>query len=307
MITSQFSIRLKQFALFVFISALMAFVFSACQKPSAKQQASPDAKRYDLTGKVVAVDKANGQATIAHDEVKGYMTAMTMEFSIKDDWVLKELNPGDMISATLVVDKDGYWLEGIAISKSMPGGSNPDAANNSAAPEPGQTVPNFQLVNQDGKQITLDQYRGKYLVLTFIYTRCPLPDQCPLISNNFAIVHNELLANKTLGDKVHLLSVTIDPKYDTPKVMRSYGASRSGRFDKEDFKLWDFATGTENQIQQTAKFFGLYYVSEKDQIVHSLRAAIITPEGKVHKILRGNQWKPEEVVQELKTLTGAGQ
>ena len=288
------------------IALLIALVSTACQAPAAKQQASADAKQYELRGKVVAVDKAKRQATIAHDEIKGYMPAMTMEFPVKDDFVVKELNAGDMISATLIVDKDSYWIEGVAISKTMPGVNNPDVGDNSVAPEPGRAVPNFQLVNQDGKRITLDQYRGKYLVLTFVYTRCPVPNYCPLMSNHFASIQKELLTNKTLADKVRLLTITIDPKYDTPKVMRSYGASRSGRFDKEDFKLWEFATGTDNEVQQIAKFFGLYYVSESDQIVHSLRTAIITPEGKVHEVMRGNQWKPEEVVQELKQLTGEG-
>jgi protein SCO1/2 len=283
----------------------IASLFSAC-KPTRQSEltASPDAKRYELTGKVMAVDKAKQEITVAHDEVKGFMPPMTMPFKLKDEWAFADLNAGDMISATLVVDKDAYWLEGIAISKTQSTPNTTVANDQTKTPEQGEAVPDFQLVNQDNKKISLETFKGKYLVLTFIYTRCPLPDQCPLMSNNFAVIHNQMLSDKPLADRVHLLTITFDTKYDTPKVMRSYGASRSGRFDKEDFKLWDFATGTENEIKKTATFFGLIYDSQNERFVHSLRTAIITPDGKIHKVIRGNQWKPDEVIQEIQNLSG---
>lgn len=295
--------KLSTFLLFV----CFAIFLSACQKQVAKEmQASPDAKRYELKGKVLGIDKSKQQITVAHEEVKDFMDAMTMEFKVKDVQVLNELNAGDMISATLVIDTDSSsWLEGIVISRVI-GGTNQDDINaKTGTPDSGTPVPNFQLVNQDGKKISLDTFKGKYLVLTFIYTRCPIPDQCPLMSNNFAVIHNEMLSDKTIAERVHLLSITFDPKNDTPKVMRSYGASRTGRFDKEDFKHWDFVTGTDNEIQKTAAFYGLYYTPANDQIVHSLRTAIITPDGKIQKVIRGNTWKPAEVVQELRGLIGA--
>lgn len=293
----------KSFSFFLII--ILSFLLSACEKQSAKNEASPDAKRYELTGKVIAVDKPKKEITVAHDEVKDYMPPMTMVFKVKEDWAISVLNAGDMISASLVVEKDSYWLEGIAISRTDKT-SNPSVADTQTAiPEQGTPVPNFQLMNQDNKKISYEQFKGKYLVLTFIYTRCPLPDQCPLMSNNFSVIHNKLLADKTLSQRVHLLSITFDTKYDTPEVLRSYGASRSGRFDKEDFKLWDFATGTEDGIKETAKFFGLLFTPDNTQIIHSLRTAIITPDGKVYKVIRGNSWKPEEIIQDLQNLIGA--
>ena len=298
----QTKLQTISFLLFFFNIALL---LSACKPQSAKNEASPDAKRYELTGKVMAVDKAKQEITVAHDEVKDYMQAMTMDFKLKDEWAFADLNAGDMISATLVVDKDAYWLEGITISKTQSTPNTTVANDQTKTPEQGEAVPDFQLVNQDDKKISLNTFKGKYLVLTFIYTRCPLPDQCPLMSNNFAVIHNRMLSDKSLSDKVHLLTITFDTKFDTPKVMRSYGASRSGRFDKEDFKLWDFATGPESEIKKTAMFFGLLYDSQNERFVHSLRTAIITPDGKIHKVIRGNQWKPDEVIQELQNLTGA--
>jgi len=286
-----------------FVLAIVLFQFLGCQKPVEQLKASPDAKHYQLTGKVIGVDKSKNELTVAHDEIKDYMSPMTMQFKIKEDWVMKDINPGDFISATLVVDKDIYWLEGVAISKSQNNGAS-NLPDQEMMPEPGKEVPNFQLVNQEGKLITRSQYEGKYLVLTFIYTRCPLPDQCPLMSNNFAVIHEQLLADKHLAEKVHLLSISFDTKYDTPKVLKSYGASQTKRYDKEDFKLWEFASGKEDQIKNITKFFGLMYDPQTDTIIHSLRTAIITPDGKVLKVYRRNQWKPLEIIEEIKTAMG---
>ncbi len=287
------------FTLFLFVS----FQLTACHKPTQQMIASPDAKHYQLTGKVIGVDKAKKELTIAHDEVKDYMPAMTMPFKIKEDWVMKDINPGDYISATLVVDKDNYWLEAVAVSKSQNNGST-NLPDKELMPEPGKEVPNFQLVNQDGKPVTREQYKGKFLVVTFIYTRCPLPDQCPLMSNNFAVIHEQLLADKNLADKIHLLSISFDTKFDTPKVLKSYGASQTKRFDKEDFSLWEFASGKDAEIKDITKFFGLLYDPQNDTIVHSLRTAIITSDGKILKAYRGNQWTPKEILTELRTAIG---
>ncbi|HET7113458.1 MAG TPA: SCO family protein, partial [Pyrinomonadaceae bacterium] len=141
---------------------------------------------------------------------------------------------------------------------------------------------------------------GKALLLTFIYTRCPVPDYCTLMSNNFAQIDRALGQNPELYGKTHLLSISIDPDYDTPKVLRSYGAAHTERYQNETFAHWEFATGTSEQVKEIAQFFGLTYIPEKDQIIHALRTVIIDPQGKVAKIYRGNEWKPEEVVEELK-------
>jgi protein SCO1/2 len=158
------------------------------------------------------------------------------------------------------------------------------------------------MINQDGKKISLKQYRDRALLLTFIYTRCPLPDYCPLMSRNFSQISQELQKNPGLKDKVRLLSMSVDPDYDKPKVLREYGAKYLGSNNPQAFKQWEFASGTPEQVKNVAQFFGLNYWPEKDQIIHGLRTAIISPDGKVVKVYRGNQWKPEEVMKELENL-----
>jgi protein SCO1/2 len=274
----------------------------SCQKARRR----PPSSRYELRGRVIAVDKAQRQITVAHEEVKDYMPAMTMPFPLKDEWAFDVLSPGDEISAALIVDGSSSHLEEIVISKKsvdQPSGasSNPSAASE---PQPGDEVPDFTFVNQDGKRINLKQYRGRALILTFIYTRCPVPDFCTLMSNNFAQVDQALQKSPDLYAQTHLLSISIDPKYDTPRVLRSYGAAHTGNYADEKFTHWEFATGQPEEIERAARYFGLTYYPETDQIVHSLRTAVITPDGKVFTIYRGNEWKPSDALRDLSSSLG---
>ena len=265
---------------------------------------SANEKRYPLSGKVISVDAPNRSATIAHEEVPGYMPAMTMPFKIKSDADLGMIKAGDQITGTLVVDDLSSWLEITAI---IEGGSplGPTAVV-PGEPKPGDEIPDFGLVNQDGKRIRLSQYRGKALALTFIFTRCPQPDQCTLMSSNFATVDRELAKTPDVYNLSHLLSVSFDPEYDTPKVMRSYGSGHTGRYSEESFQHWEFATGTKDEVKGIAQFFGLRYYHDnqtgKEEVIHSLRTAVIGPDGKLFKLYRGNEWKPEEIVADLRTL-----
>ena len=252
--------------------------------------------RYDLKGKVVEVEPDKHLVTVSHEEIKGYMPAMTMPYTVHNDADLKILAPDDQITATLVVDGSEMWLEDLIITRQS---ANPAALATMKIAQPGDEVPNFTLRNQNNREIHIKDYRGKTLLLTFIYTRCPVPEYCTLMSNNFAQIDRVLGQDPSLYEKTHLLSISMDPSYDTPEVLRSYGAAHTERYEKETFAHWEFAGGTSDQVKAIAQFFGLTYFPEKDQIIHGLRTAIITPEGKVAKIYTGNEWKPEEVVQEM--------
>ena len=261
-------------------------------------------KRFPIEGKVIAVNKTDRTATINHKDIQGYMPGMTMEFKIKNDADLEIMKPGDQITGTLVVDDISSWVE---ITSIVEGGAQltPTSAV-PGEPKPGDAIPDFQLVNQDGKPIHLSQYAGKALALTFVYTRCPQPDQCTLMSNNFAAIDQELQKQPDVYAKTHLLTISFDPDYDSPKVMRSYGASHTGRYSDETFQHWEFATGSSDQVKGIAQFFGLRYFhdteSGEDQVIHSLRTAVIGPDGKLVKLYRGNEWKPAEIVSDLQSL-----
>lgn len=277
--------------LFVAISCLS---FAACRRGNEK--------RYDLKGKVLAVEPEKHLVTVSHDEIKGYMPAMTMPFTVPTEADLKILAPDDEITATLVIDGSHSWLEDLIITRQS--ATAPAMPGVHLAKE-GDEVPNFTLRNQDNREIQIKDYRGKALLLTFIYTRCPVPDYCTLMSNNFAQIERALGQNPELYGKTHLLSISIDPEYDTPKVLRSYGAAHTERYQNETFAHWEFAGGTNEQVKEIAQFFGLTYFPEKDQIIHALRTVIVNPDGRVGKIYSGNEWKPEDVVVEMRKTLAA--
>jgi len=256
-------------------------------------------KRYELKGKVVMVEREKHLVTVSHEEVKGLMPAMTMPFTVPNDQDLAALAPDAKLTATLVIDGGHSWLEDLVIVQAT-GTPTALAPGTPAEAKEGDPVPNFALQNQDGKSIRFKDYRGKALLLTFIYTRCPLPDYCDLMSNNFAQIDRQLQQDPTLYANTHLLSISIDPTYDTPQVLRSYGAAHTERYEAETFGHWEFASG--EQVKDAAQFFGLRYFADQDQIIHALRTVIITPEGKVAKVYTNNEWKPEEVVTELKRV-----
>lgn len=262
---------------------------------------SANEKRYDLRGKVVAVNKSERTATIAHEDIVGYMPAMTMDFKIKNNADLQMLKPGDEITGTLVVDGVSSWVEIASIAE----GAQPNIEI-PGEPKAGDEVPDFGLINQDGRRVHLSQYRGQALALTFIYTRCPQPDQCTLMSNNFAAIEQALQRQPAVFQKTHLLTITFDPEYDTPKVLRSYGAAHTGRYSDETFQHWEFATGSPDEVKGIAQYFGLRYFhdteSGNDQVIHSLRTAVIGPDGKLFKLYRGNDWKPDQITNDLAQL-----
>ncbi|MFL6214844.1 MAG: copper-binding protein [Blastocatellia bacterium] len=290
--------RLHIVALVVLVTGLAALL-AGC-----RHGASGNAQRYDLKGTVVSVDARGETVTISHQEIPGYMDAMTMPFKPKDRWVLDQAQPGNRIQATLVVDGLRSWLEDVVLMQDAP--DNAAATTSAAEPQAGAEVPDFALTNQDGKRIALHDYHGHALVLTFIYTRCPLPDYCPLMTNNFAEIVREIRSDAALYNQTRLFSVTVDPEYDTPAVLREYGAKYTGESGAAALSHWQFATGKPDEIKQVAAWFGLQYWPEGGQIVHSLRTAVIAPDGKLVKIYRGNDWRPAEIVADLRALKSVG-
>ena len=283
----------KSFIVVILLFCLLGF--TSCRKDTSNQ------KRYELKGKVLTIERDKHLITVAHEEIKDYMPAMTMPLTLRDDWAFDVLTSGDQISAILVVDGTESWLEDLVITRESADTNAPGPSGIVQAKE-GDEVPDYGLVNQSEQPIHLAQYRGKTLLLTFIYTRCPIPDYCTLMSQNFAQIESKLAEEPDLYQKTHLLSITIDPDYDTPAVLRSYGAAHTGKYTDEKFAHWEFATGTKDQIKGMAQFFGLRYYADQDQINHLLRTVIIDPEGKVRKVYRDNSWKPDEVLAELRKV-----
>jgi protein SCO1 len=284
-----------------FIVIFLALLLPSC-KSTANESNGSDAKRYPFKGKVVSVDKAKKTATIDHEEIPGFMSAMTMSFPIHEDWVWNELTPGSEIQAELVVDnkaKDSYWLEKVGIVSAP----NPNQPTPTPDDRIGKQIPDFTLTNQDGKRISAKDFLGKAWALTFIYGRCPLPDYCIRMSTHFSDLANQLKRDAELKDKIRLLSISFDPENDTPGKLKQYGAGYLGNQDPPDFSIWQLAVGSDTEVRPIANFFGLDYRTDENNnavINHNLRTAVISPEGKVTKIFNGNEWTTPELLSELK-------
>jgi protein SCO1/2 len=230
------------------------------------------------------------------------MGAMTMPFWVRDDWAFSAMAPGREIKATIVVERGRSWLERISVSEGPAGGDTSTLIHEGPEAAPGSEVPDFLLTNQDGRKIRMSEFRGRTVLVTFIYTRCPLPEYCPLMTNHFLSLYRSLSKEKELLGRTHLLSVSFDPDFDTPAVLREYAEAHLRSDTPEALKTWDFATATKDEIRRMADFFGLDYWPEGGQIVHSLRTAVISPDGKLARLYRGNDWTPGDLLRDARAL-----
>jgi protein SCO1/2 len=272
--------------------------FSSC--PRAK---TGSAKRYPFTGRILSIDLQNQTAAIDGDTIPGFMDAMTMNYRIKPPSMLSQLSAGDSISAELVdiagTDEKGAsdsWLENIKVTgHSAPAAGG--AANSMQLPAAGEQVPDFSFTNQSGKHISLKQYRGQVLLVTFIYTRCPFPDFCPRVSNNFAEVYKQT-GNNPAAAGTHLLSVSFDPEHDTPQILRDYGFSVAHAHDPALFRRWEFAAPNAADLPRIADFFALTIHPEGGTITHNLSTAVIGPDGRIVKWYHGSDWQASDLIKD---------
>lgn len=284
--------------IFTLVTFVFALFFFGCSH-------EPPAKIYKLHGKVISIDKLGHQLIIDHDAIPGFMDAMTMPYSVKDDAMLGQVSAGDEIEADLRVQEDKAEIVALKVLKRAPPGSAPVPSTQMHVPSVSEQVPNFALTNQSNARIHLKDYRGKVLLITFFYTRCPLNDYCPKVNENFAAINKDLEKNPAVYAKTHLLSISFDSKHDTPPVLRSYGAAYTGRYTKEDFKHWEFASAPETEMKRLADFFGVYYEEDGNRITHSLSTTVIGPEGKILAWYPGNSWNLEDVLAAVKQTATA--
>lgn len=230
------------------------------------------------------------------------MEPMVMSYKFKPASMLRQVAPGDSISAEVVVvepdanNRDAgpdYWLENVKVTgheKSRPA-QGPGAMH---IPQSGEEVPDFSLTNQDGKRVSLKQYRGKVLLVTFIYTRCPFQDFCPRMSRNFDEIY------KQMGDDgaTHLLSISFDPENDTPKVLRKYGFTVAHTQDAALFKRWEFAVPRAADLPRIADFFALTVTPQGGLITHNLSTAVIGPDGKIVSWYHGGDWQVSDLMKD---------
>lgn len=285
------------------LSVALTLSLAACggsqQAQAPVQTSSSQEQHYHLAGTVVSIDKEQNHLIVNAGDIPGFMAAMTMPYPVVDPQTLSRVGIGDQITADVVVKNGEAKLQDVVVVKKGNGSAAPPNGA-SRQPEANDQVPDFALLNQNGKRVHLDQYRGKAVLLTFIYTRCPLPDYCPLMTHNFAQIEKNLTGTPELYKKTHLLSISFDPTYDTPAVLRKYADGFIADPKKPPFDHWEFVSILPAEQADISRFFNLFLSNDgPGQITHSMSTAIITPDGHLYRTYPDNSWKPADVLSDL--------
>jgi len=262
------------------------------------------AKTYEMRGQVLGVNRDKLEILVKHEEIQGLMAAMTMPWKVKDVNMLDNIGPGDLITSEIVVDNN----QGVVTKITKLGTAKPTVPAPAGPAQggvkylmPGDAVPNQALVDQDGRARDFNSIRGdRAMAITFIYTKCPIPTFCPAMDRQFSEAQ-ALIKDKGLGGKAGLLSVSFDPKNDTPAVLKAH-ARKLGA----DANVWTFATGDRDEIDRFASSLLLTLVrgqaANPDEIGHTLRTTVVDKTGKIAKSYSGAEWTPAELVAELERL-----
>jgi len=256
------------------------------------------AQEYPVTGMIVSVNAASRTFTASIQTIPGYMQAMTMPFEVRQAAELDGLSAGVVVTFTLVVERTTSHAERIRVVHYQNTEQDPfsasrlkllsDLASASATPaskalEVGQPVPDFTLIDQKRRKVSLSQWRGKVVVANFVYTTCALPNFCLRLANNLAVLQKRF--SKELGRDLVLLTVSFDPVHDTPEVMANYASQWDANPD-----TWRFLTGPPADVERACRLFGVHAFSNEGLLDHSLHTVIINREGVLVANIEGNQF-----------------
>src|SRR5262245_56966150 len=269
---------------------LVALIVTACSRTAPT-------KEYQLQGQILDVKPDSSEVLVKHEDIPGFMPAMTMPYKVQDAKVLAGKQPGDLITATLVVGETEAHLSKIDKTGHAPieSASGP-AITDSQILKTGDPVPDTKLVDESNAPRPLTSVKGHRVALTFMYTACPQPDFCPLMDRNFAAVQNEIKKTPALAD-VRLVSVSFDPAHDTPAVLKTHAKAWQA-----DPAVWHFVTASTDDIKGFAAKFGVIAEPNDESpaiLTHNLSTAVIDADGRLVKIRPGNMWTPADLIADL--------
>ena len=263
-------------------------------------------KEFEVRGVVRKVNADRAQLIVKHEEIPGYMAAMTMPFDVRPTNEMSKVKPGDRIAFRMLVTTNDGWIDRIRVL----------GQDTNAAPDPqpvrfvsaakalaaGDLLPDYTLTNELGRTIRLSDYRGKVLAFTFIFTRCPFPDFCPRITDHFSRTLKKLNAKPGAPADFHLLSISFDPQHDTPELLLAYAERYA-----YDPKKWSLATGAWDQLEPLTSHFGLIFGRDvpPEKMEHNLRTVVVKPDGRIQAILNSNDWEVDELVTEIEKAAKA--
>lgn len=271
-------------------------------------------QKYDATGILLQIDRQHQTISISCKEIPGFMDAMVMAVRVRDPKMIEGLGPGMSIEFSLVADKDSTFAENIRAHPFESLELDPSAArrfklmenamsNRSTAADVlqvGQAVPDFVLTDQNRQHVSLSQFSGKVVAITFVYTRCPRPDYCLRLSNNFGLLQRRF--KNHMGRDLILLTVVIDPAHDQPETLATYA-----RTWKADSHSWHFLTGPLADIQRLCRGFDMAFYPDEALLIHSFHTVVIDQHGKLGANLEGNDFTAQQLGDLVQTVLMSGQ
>lgn len=274
---------------------MRSFLVTLALLAGACRPAAP-VHEYSLVGQVLAVDRARSRVTVRHRDIEGFMPGMTMPFPVRDAGILDRARPGDLVEATLSVQGSDVWISRLTVT-----GTAPVTAAPATGLEPGDLVADAALVDQDGKPTRVADLKGHPSIVSFVYTRCPLPEYCPTVEAKLGSVQEAIRKDPMLsGTKI--LTLTLDPAYDTPRVLAQHAKWRGA-----DPGIWRFATGPESVIDGFGRQFGVAVSrtsAEPTGIEHNLRTVVLAPDLRIVTVLTGSDWRVGDVIDALRSASG---
>jgi protein SCO1/2 len=278
-------------------------------RPGEKAAGSKDTNTqiFQVKGVIIEVKPQEKTVEIKHEAIPGYMEAMTMPFEVKDTNELANLAPGDTVAFRMTVTETDGWIDQIRkLSEATPATNNlpttgPFRHVRDVEPlDVGDTLPEYHFTNQLSQPISTRDYKGQALAINFIFTRCPFPTFCPLTANNFAEAQRKLKGMTNGPANWQLLTITIDPEFDKPAILKAYG-------ERHDYDPahWTLATGELIDITAIAEQLGqTFWRDETGSISHNMRAIVIDASGRIQRIIGGNKWNADELTEEIVKAAG---
>ena len=303
--------RVAQISILLAVT-LLPLVWVGCQprSESAQETALPVPGR-PLTGQIVSVDAERRTLLVDHDEIPDYMPRMTMEFQASAADIANAIE-GQRIRARLLEEGEGVFrlahiwpIEDVGASQVSGSAAalrqDTTIRGRSAFRSVGEDLPSFALYDQTGEVVDISRYRGKYILLNFIYTRCPIATMCPAAINLMEAVQHDV-GEVGRSEELELISITFDPEYDTPGVLREFAEVRG-----IDTSNYSFMTGPESAIKDLLRQFGVLAQVEGPLIQHTLATLLIDPQGRIIDRADGSQWDVEQFVRKILRKRGQPQ
>lgn len=272
------------------------FALAACLGLTVSLLGAPSAASYEVTG-ILREKMSGNRVLIAHDEIPGYMAAMTMAFELADPQAGSALQAGDRLRFRLQ-PAEGRWLVDRFV---VTGREKPPAAKTARGPRlrAGDALPPLALLDEQGGALTRESLHDRFTLVTFIFTRCPVPEFCPAMAVKFGALQAALEKEAPAPDgqpRTRLLSITLDPEFDRPEVLAAYGQALGA-----NPAIWNFATGDTTELAALARQFSVFTERQGVLLDHTLCTALIGPDGRVREIWRGNGWTTQDILTYLRT------